>query len=257
MSFFKTFILISFVGAFSAISCQKEYSYEDAIIDTAGLQTSSYVLEGAPNACFDYRLNGNYNLAHAMTVDNNVTVWVNVISVGSFSIATNAVDGISFSQSGIFTSTGSQELILPATGVPEKTGVFTFKPASAFSSCSFGVAVTDLQPPATYQFPANSDGTCSSYQTPSSIYHGVPLTSGNSITVSVNVNAPGNFIISTNTLNGMTFSQAGKFSTPGPQSVRLNGRGTPVETGVFVFTPSIIVDGNVVGNGCNLNVYVF
>ncbi len=256
MPSFKIFIIISFITVFSGISCQKEYSFEGSIA-TAGMQEASYILEGAPNACFDYRLNGNYNSDHAMTIDNNVTVWVNVTSVGSYLIRTNTVDGISFSKSGTFTSTGSQELILPATGVPEKTGIFTFKPSSASSSCSFPVTVTNIQPPAICEFPANSDGTCSSYQTTSSIYHGTALTSQNAIIVTVNVNAPGNFAISTNTLNGMTFSQSGKFSTTGPQRVRLTGRGTPVETGVFVFTPSIVVDGNVVGNGCNVDVYVF
>lgn len=244
------------IGALLVVSCQKEYSYEGGIA-TAGLQPANYILEGSPNACFDFRLNGNYNPGHAMTIDNNVSVWVNVFSVGSYSITTNTLDGIRFSLSGMFTSTGSQELIIPATGTPEKTGIFTFQPGSSTSSCSFAVNVKNVLPPSIYEFPINSDGTCSSYQTASSIYHGVPLTSGNAIIVSVNVSAPGNFIISTNTLNGMTFSQAGNFNTVGPQRVRLTGRGTPVETGVFVFTPSIIVDGTAVGKGCNLNVYVF
>jgi hypothetical protein len=255
MSFFKIIIIFSLIGALLVVSCQKEYSYEGGIA-TAGMQPANYILEGAPNACFDFRLNGNYNPGHAMTIDNNVTVWLNVTSVGSYSITTNTIDGIRFSRSGTFTSTGSQELILAATGTPEKTGTFTFQPTSSSSSCSFAVIVRNILPPSTYEFPANSDGRCSSYQM-SSIYHGIPLTSENFIIVTVNVNVPGNYIISTNTVNGMTFSQAGNFTRSGPQRVLLSGRGTPVEIGVFVLTPSMMVDGTTVGKGCNLNVYVF
>lgn len=257
MSTLKATIFIAVIGfVFTCTSCQKEYSYEGANPPGA-VSTANFVLEGAPNSCFDFVLNGTYNRGNALTVDNSVLVMVNVTTIGSYSVKTNTVDGFGFSRSGTFTSTGSQELLLPGTGTPETAGTYAFTPNSGSSSCSFAVNVKNTQPPATYQFASNSDGTCSSYQTPSAIYHGVPLTSGNSMTVTVNVNAVGNFNISTNTINGITFSQSGYFSSLGAQKIRLSGRGTPVEPGVFVFTPYIIVDGSRVGNGCNIDVYVF
>jgi hypothetical protein len=240
---------------FLTTSCQKEYSYEGGLV-AGGPQPENFILEGAPDSCFDFFLNGNYNPGVALTIDNTVRVMLNVIAVGPYAIKTETVDGIGFSKSGTFTSTGSQELILQGTGKPEKEGIFTFKPNTGFSSCTFDVTVTNKEPTASYQLATNADGNCSSYLTPGSYYHGTPL-SNNVIVVTVNVNAPGDFNITTNTLNGMTFSRTGNFSTIGLQKVQLIGRGTPKEIGVFVFTPIIVIDGSQIGKGCNMNVYVF
>lgn len=240
---------------FLTTSCQKEYSYEGGPA-AGGPQPENFVLEGAPNSCFDFTLNGKYNAGDALTIDNNVRVMVNVTAIGSYSIKTETINGISFSKSGTFTSTGSQEVILQGIGKPVTKGTFTFKPNSGSSSCTFDITFTNGQPPASYQLAANSDGTCASYLAPGSYYHGSPI-SGNVIVITVNVNAPGDFIISTNTVNGMTFSRTGNFSATGLQKIQLIGRGTPKEIGVFVFTPYIVVEGSPVGNGCNMDVYVF
>ena len=51
------------------------------------------------------------------------------------------------------------------------------------------------------------------------------------MSIQVNVMAPGNFTISTNTVNGMTFSLTGNFTTTGLQSIKLIGRGIPKDVG--------------------------
>lgn len=247
------FSAIGFIFLFS--SCQKEYSYEGG--PAAGEpQPINYLLEGAPDSCFDYMLNGNYNEGVALTVDNSVSVMVNVFIPGPYLIKTEIIDGIGFSKSGTFTSTGSQKVFLQGKGKPVNPGIFSFKPNGGFSSCTFDVTVTKNEPPASYQLATNPDGTCSSYTTPDSYYHGVVL-NNSIIIVTVNVGDPGDFNISTNTLNGITFSRTGKFTKTGLQKVQLIGRGTPKEIGVFVFTPYIIVDGSRIGKGCNMDVYVF
>jgi hypothetical protein len=240
---------------FLASSCQKEYSYEGGPAN-GGQQPENFVLEGAPNSCFDFVLNGNYNPGIALNIDNTVSVMVNVTTVGPYSIKTETIDGISFSKSGTFTSTGSQEVILQGTGKPLSNGTFVFTPNTGFSSCTFDVTVTNKEPTASYELATNADGTCGNYLAPGSYYHGTPL-NNNVIVVTVNVNAPGDFNINTNTVNGITFSRTGNFITTGLQKVQLIGRGTPKEIGVFVFTPYIVIDGSPVGNGCNLDVYVF
>src|SRR6185312_617607 len=99
-------------------SCQKEYSYEGGPGVDSTNETSSYILEGEPGSCFDFSVNGNYNPGVPLTIDNSVQVMVNVLSVGPYSIKTATINGINFSSSGNFTSTGSQELILAGSGTP-------------------------------------------------------------------------------------------------------------------------------------------
>lgn len=247
------FCVIGFILLF--FSCQKEYSYEGGPAASEP-QSLNYILEGAPDSCFGFKLNGNYSQGLALTADNTVSVMADVFIPGPFVIKTDTLDGISFSKSGTFTSTGSQEVLLQGKGKPVNQGTFTFKPNSVFSSCTFDVTVTKTEPPSSYHLGANEDGTCSSYLTPGAFYHGTPL-NNNIIVVSVSVDAPGDFNITTNTLNGITFSRTGKFTATGQQNVQLIGRGTPVEIGVFVFTPYVIVDGSRIGKGCNMDIYVF
>jgi hypothetical protein len=252
----RTIIIYSVVCCiFLSSSCQKEYSYEGGPLSN-GPEPVNFILEGAPDSCFDYVVSGNYNQGDALTVDNTATVMVNVLIPGPYSIKTGTVDGISFSKSGTFTSTGSQQLVLQGSGEPVNPGTFLFKPNTGFSSCNFEVTVTKKEPPASYELATNPDGTCSSYSAPGSYYHGTPL-NNNIIVVTVNVNTPGEFNISTNSVNGIIFSRTGKFTTTGPQKVQLIGRGTPKDIGVFVFTPQILIKGSPAGSGCNMDVYVF
>jgi hypothetical protein len=252
----KTITIFSaIVFIFLFTSCQKEYSYEGGSFP-AGSQPLSFMLEGAPDSCFSYLLNGNYRQNAALTVDNTVSVMVNVFTPGPFSIKTKTINGMNFSVSGNFIFTGSQELILKGKGKPVNPGTFTFKPNSGFSSCTFDVTVTKDIPTASYHLPINPDGTCSSYLSPGTYYHGTPL-NNNIIVVTVDVDKPGDFTISTNTTNGIVFSGAGTFTKTGMQKVQFIGRGSPLEIGVFVFSPYIVIDGSPVGNGCNLDVYVF
>ncbi|MEO6583103.1 MAG: hypothetical protein ABIO05_02195, partial [Ferruginibacter sp.] len=74
---------------------------------------------------------------------------------------------------------------------------------------------------------------------------GVALTAANTVTVQVTVTSPGSYTISTNTVNGVSFSKTGIFSAPGSNSVILIGSGTPSLSGVQNFT---VTFG---GNTCN------
>jgi hypothetical protein len=80
-----------------------------------------------------------------------------------------------------------------------------------------------------------SAGSCTPY-TPSGTYtQGVTLTSANTVGVTVTVTTPGTYIITTNTVNGVSFSSSGTFTTTGTQNVTLNGSGTPVSAGAQNF----------------------
>lgn len=249
--------MLLFLFALASTSCQKEYSQEGgAGTVLQGLQPAKFILEGEPDSCFDFLVHGNYSPRLPLTIDNTVQVMANVLSTGSYSIKTATINGISFSGSGNFTSTGSQELILRGSGTPVVPGKFFFRPNSVASSCSFDIEVVNTVTPATLELATDSNGTCSGYSVPGSFYHGTPL-NNNVMIVKVNVLAPGNFSISTNTINGMTFSLTGTFTKTDTQSVTLIGRGTPVEVGIFGFTPKITSANNNNSLGCTIDVYVF
>ena len=67
---------------------------------------------------------------------------------------------------------------------------------------------------------------------------GVALTAANTVPIQVNVVTPGTYTISTNTVNGVSFSKTGTFTTTGLQNVILSGSGTPVNSGLQNYTVS-------------------
>jgi hypothetical protein len=74
-------------------------------------------------------------------------------------------------------------------------------------------------------------GTCTPI-TPAGTYtQGIALTSTNTLTVQVNVSTVGAYTITTNTVNGVSFSKSGTFSATGIQTVMLTGTGTPTSSG--------------------------
>src|ERR1051326_1674147 len=62
------------------------------------------------------------------------------------------------------------------------------------------------------------------------------LNSGNYVDVIVDVNVPGSFVISTDTINNFYFRAAGNFAAAGTDTVRLQGIGKPTAAGTNVFT---------------------
>ena len=81
-----------------------------------------------------------------------------------------------------------------------------------------------------------SAGVCTPVTTGGTFTQGVTLTSTNTVQVQVTVTTPGTYTISTNTVNGVSFSKTGTFTATGVQNVILNGTGTPTNSGSQNFT---------------------
>jgi hypothetical protein len=79
-------------------------------------------------------------------------------------------------------------------------------------------------------------GNCTGVTVAGNYSIGKILTASNTVTIQANVNTTGSYSISTNTVNGMTFSGTGTFSTTGTQNVVLTGTGTPTGSGTQNFT---------------------
>lgn len=207
-------------------SCHPEYSYE------GGLQ-AKYTLIGSPAICSSAVVSGFYIEGRATDTSNTLQVNVHVSTAGNYNIITNPVNGISFTASGKFADTGFYSVTMVCSGTPQAPGSFAVK-IPGDNGCS--VILTILKKaPASYTVLGAPDD-CSAHYTTAVLIEGKKLTVNDFITIEVIVAIPGDYKITTDTLNGVSFSASGNFNNAGPQSVKLAGIGTPDATGFFFFT---------------------
>ena len=230
-TFFLTSLLL-IVCALFFITCKKEYSYEGGV----QAATAVYTLNAANGICTGSLVSGNYNAGNPLNTTNTVQIQVDVITIGTYTIKTNAVDGFSFSVSGNFTETGIQTVTLSGSDTPVSAGSFNFK-ASGVSVCSFTVNVKEA-PKAVFML-AGAPDSCTNAVADTNYVVDTILNSSNTVVLNVSVSSIGEYTISTDIINGISFSISGKFTFTGNQKVILKGSGSPVISGTFTFTPNI------------------
>ena len=230
----KTLFRISSLLVFTSVlfmACQKEASFEQ------GNSTASVgflAVDGTGN-CLGAVVSGNYYKDTAIKASNYVDVSVQVDSAGTYTIASDTVNGYYFKATGTFTATGIQVVRLIGGGKPLAAGTNIFTVTYDGTVCEFSVTVTASAPP-----PGGSSAftiTCTG-ATPAGTYvAGTPLTAANSITLNVNVTAIGSWSVTTApAVNGITFSGTGTFTATGAQTIVLTASGTPTAAGPFTFT---------------------
>jgi hypothetical protein len=174
---------------------------------------------------------------------NMISIAATVSRAGTYSITTNGAGGIRFIGSGTFTTTGVLSVPLFASGT------------ATTSTRTAGTLVYDLNttPKTTAMFgrqiwtnvvaaSSNSTAILSNFVIGNSVgtmIPGVPV-SGVTQTITVNVETAGNFIITTNTVNGVIFSSTNNGTllglTAGPQTITLTAYGIPISAGTFTYT---------------------
>ena len=100
---------------------------------------SSGVLGDSAGNCKPVVVAGIYTPGVALTPVNTVQVRVTVAVAGDYLITTNRVNGIAFSKSGTFTSTGDQTVTLNGTGTPLNSGAQNYTVSFGNSSCTFSI----------------------------------------------------------------------------------------------------------------------
>lgn len=214
-------------------SCAKEYSLELSKVEPPAV----FTFTGAPGDCVNATIGGTYQVGVPLGQNNAATLSVDVTTPGSYTVTTGLNNGISFTSSGSFTTTGPQVIVLAGTGTPLAEGDFSFSPG--VDGCSFSITVTPgAGTGGTAVFTYNGGtGTCTG-ATPAGTYRaGTALDAANTVTLSVNVTTPGSYTITTSSVNGITFSGTGNFTTSGAQTVILTGSGTPTAAGDFTYAP--------------------
>lgn len=150
-------LFIFLLAGFLFTSCEKELSEENGGTPTGVIGgTAVYTLAGSPGNCTAATESGIYKVGTALDVSNTITISVNVDTIGTYSISTNALNGISFTGAGAFIGTGEQTITLTGSGTALAAGTFAF--AFGANGCSFSVTVSPSAI-ATGNFKAKIDGT--------------------------------------------------------------------------------------------------
>lgn len=213
--------IFNFVVSYDSTSCDVQVTVLPA--GAGGPAAFTITSSGNPASCSGAVAAGNYIVGSPLNASNTVTLSVNVTTIGTFNVSTTAVNGMTFSGSGVFINTGANSVVLTGSGTPAApAGAITIPVTAGSSSCNFQVTtVTGAE----YSFDCANATVNGTYQA------GTALGASNTVTIPVNVTSAGPYNISV-TSNGMTFSASGTF-TVGATSITLTGSGTPATEGTF------------------------
>ena len=217
--------LLTVAIIFSA--CQKQLTYDNIVTQATGT-----LLKTTSGDCSPVTLGGIYVQDTLLVTGNFMEVQVDFTAAGDYEIQSDTVNGYSFKAVGQATSTGVQTVRLLASGTPLLAGTDVFVIQFNGSVCQANVIVSAAT--AVYTL-GNTAGACTG-ATPAGSYNtGVALGASNTVAIQVNVVSPGSYTITSEVVNGISFSSSGTFTTSGPQTVTLVGNGTPAASGSFSF----------------------
>ncbi|MBK8952942.1 MAG: hypothetical protein IPM85_12310 [Chitinophagaceae bacterium] len=244
----KQFIYFLAVLVIATTGCQKESSFEQALTPSEGSLQSDINAD-----CLPKTVNGTYEVGKALDVSiNNITVEVNVIKTGSYTITTDTINGIHFSGTGAFTSTGNNTVTLRGIGTPFAAGTFNFIVSydSTFCDIQVDVLPAGASTPATFTLvTGGTPSNCASAVVGGFYGKDIATDASNYVDVTVNVTTIGSYTIAA-AGGGLTFNKSGSFTTTGNQTVRIPASGTPTTVGANTITFSQP------GGGCTFNIDV-
>jgi hypothetical protein len=215
----------NFVASFDSTFCDFQVTVASAAV---------YTLAGAPNTCTSATVAGAYAVGVPLTASNTVTLNVNVTTAGAYNITTT-YQGMTFAKSGVFTGTGAQTVQLVGSGTPTTAGANVVPVTAGSSTCSFTVTVGAAGAGTL----GGAGGACAPINVQGTYAAGIALDATNKVDVQVNVTTPGVFNITTNTVDGFSFSFSGNIAASGTQTVTLQGTGTPTTSGTKNFTVTL------------------
>ena len=212
---------------------------------TGPLVPAAFTLGGSPNGCTGATVAGTYKVGVPLTTANTLTVQVTVNTPGDYIIGAATTAGFLFTGTGFFTTTGLQTVTLNGTGTPLTAGIAAVTVTSIASTCTFNITVE----PAVGGTPAvftldGAPNACTNFAVAGTYTVGSVTAAGNTVKLNVTVQTAGTYTITTNTVNGISFSGTGNLAI-GPQIITLTATGTPVATGIFnTFKPNIATSCN-------------
>ena len=192
-------------------------------------------------SCAGAVISGTYTQGVPANSSNTATVNVNVTQLGTYTITTGLVNGVTFLGSGSFTTLGANTIILTANGMPTAAITGAYPLSSGTNNCSFNITYTAGVPPASYTIDCTGATFAGNYQA------GVPVTPANTVTISATSTGAGSYSISTNNVNGISFTGNGTFSGAATQPILLTAMGNsagPTAAGTFPFIATAATGGS-------------
>lgn len=175
----------------------------------------------------DYFIDSHLNQTHTL----DVKVFVN--TTGYWTMSTEVQNGFSYRGSGVFQPGDVGQIItvsLLGSGTPTDSGNTIFKVTSNATPAAECLGVIVAVKPVAYTM------ICPAASHQGNFMQDVVLTSENKISLPIDVTATGQTTITTNTVNGMTFSSGPiNLTAFGQQTVTLVGTGTPSAGQISVF----------------------
>ncbi|MEO9021437.1 MAG: hypothetical protein ABI237_01710 [Ginsengibacter sp.] len=193
--------------------------------------SSAGVLGDSSGNCKPVTFFGDYAAGIPVNNSNAVQVQVTVTIPGAYTITTNTVNGLSFSKSGTFEVIGPQNVLLTASGTPTTVGNNNFILYYGNSQCAFTVNILGAGTGTL----GVGGGNCTSFILAGTYQQGIDFNTGNTVQIQVNAATPGSYHISSDTVNGVSFSGSGILGTVGVHNVLLTGKGTPTNSGLQNF----------------------
>jgi hypothetical protein len=208
------------------IACKKEYSFEGSL--SVGTLKSDVTGD-----CLPSFVGGVYQADSTLNDTHFIDVEINATTPGSYNISSDTVNGYYFSKQGTAVF-GTNTIRLLGKGKPFANGSNDFTIKYGTSTCVITVDVTgNVATGAIYTLESSPTGTCSGAIVNGTYKVGTALASTNTVSLQVNVLAPGTYRFGALSTNGMLFTASGVFTATGPQTVLLKGVGTPLAAGSF------------------------
>ena len=238
----KTFILLFalLITACIFFSCQKDFTLN--FTDAAGV-----IVKDSSGNCAPISIGGTFTTNNSLTNVNFMEVQVNFEQAGTYSISSDTVNGYSFHSTGNIITSGVNTIRMQGSGTPLVIGNNILTVRYGTTSCTTIIQVTGTNPAV---FTVGSPvGNCSGAIVGGIYTVNTALKPANTITIHVNVNMIGAYNLSTNIVNGISFSKTGTFTATGLQTVVLTGSGMPTVAG----NSSLSLNGV---SGCSISITV-
>jgi len=227
---------------FLLFSCQKEIHFD--------FVSEGELVKDAGNNCKPAIINGSFVSGNGIDANDYIQVEVHFTAIGSYTIATDTVNGYWFKAEGNAKDTGFVDVKLSGNGKPLNAGTDQFRIAYGTSLCTASVTVLDGANVASFTL-RGSPSSCVVDTVIGGYIKGVAADTTSHVIIAVDVTTPGSYSVNTNTVNGYRFSSSGTFSSTGIQTVSLVASGTPVNAGTDVFTV------NAGSSTCTFSITVF
>ena len=195
--------------------------------DTSGNALSTPTIPGS----------STYTTGVMLNAGDSVILPIFITRAGAIYLQTASINGMTFSGSGIYTTTGLHTITLSGAGIPQKDSVCNFTLTDSLSNTSaFSITVGAYGGTAAAYTLSGSPTYCGGFNQFGSYIAGVELDQGDSVTTAVIATSAGSYAIVTNQVNGVIFSGTGSFDSAGTYFVTLKGFGTPTLPGTFNYT---------------------